>query len=63
MDDDNDFNSTSQNGQFMVELFDVKIPENMKTSADDAEGVQNTVYMLKIKVRTEIKVIYVGAPN
>jgi len=47
----------------MVELFDVNIPENMKTSADDAEGVQNLVYMLKIKVRTEIKVIYVGAPN
>jgi len=40
----------------------VAIPENLKTSAADVEGGPNLVYMLKIKVRNEIKVIYVGTP-
>jgi hypothetical protein len=46
----------------MVELNQVRIPNNMKTAETDAVG-ENKVYMLKIKVRNECKVIYVGSPD
>jgi hypothetical protein len=45
----------------MVQLFDVSIPENVDSGENG--GGANTVYMLKIKIRTEIKVVYVGAPQ
>lgn len=47
----------------MVELNKVQIPEKMKTAETDVDGAENKVYMLKIRVRTEVKVIYVGSPD
>tara|TARA_B110000285_G_scaffold230223_1_gene296435 strand:- start:1980 stop:2513 length:534 start_codon:yes stop_codon:yes gene_type:complete len=41
----------------------VKIPEGMMTSENDEEGSSNAVFMLRVKVQNEIKVIYVGSPN
>jgi hypothetical protein len=47
----------------MVELNAVHIPDNMSTAETDAAGAENKVFMLKIKVRNEMKTIYVGAPD
>ena len=47
----------------MVELNKVMIPEKMKTAETDADVAENKVYMLKIRVRNEVKIIYVGSPD
>lgn len=47
----------------MVELKSVRIPDDMSTSESDVVGATNKVYMIRIKVRNEIKTIYVGAPD
>jgi hypothetical protein len=60
---DNEFTKESQYGALMVELNKVSIPENMRTAETDAEGGDNKVYMLKVRVRNEVKVIYVGSPD
>lgn len=59
----NDFTESCQYGTLIINLKSVMIPKNMKTAETDADGAENAVYMLKIKVRNEIKIIYVGAPN
>lgn len=60
---DNEFTKESQYGSLMVELNKVTIPEKMKTAETDVDGAENKVYMLKIRVRNETKVIYVGSPD
>ena len=60
---DNEFTKESQFGSLMVELNKVMIPEKMKTAETDADGADNKVYMLKIRVRNEVKIIYVGSPD
>jgi hypothetical protein len=47
----------------LVELNAVHIPDDMSTAETDAAGAANKVFMLKIKVRNEMKTIYVGAPD
>ena len=41
----------------------MRIPDNMSTGETDIAGEANKVFMLKIKVRNEMKTIYVGAPD
>lgn len=59
----NEFTEQSQYGHLMVELNAVHIPDNMSTAETDTAGAANKVFMLKIKVRNEMKTIYVGAPD
>jgi len=59
----NDFTDMSQYGTLMIELNQVRIPKNMKTSELDVDGGDNLVFMLKIKIRNESKIILVGAPD
>ena len=47
----------------MVELNSVRIPDNMSTAATDVAGAANKVFMMRVKIRNEIKTIYVGAPD
>ena len=59
----NEFTETSQYGSLMLELNSAKIPKNMRTADSDAAGSENQVFMLRIKIRNEMKIIYVGAPD
>jgi hypothetical protein len=47
----------------MVELNKVMIPDKMKTAENDRDGAENKVYMLKVRVRNEVKIMYVGSPD
>jgi len=59
----NEFTEQSQYGHLNIDLTKVDIPKNLKTAESDADGQENQVYMLRVKVRNEIKTIYVGAPD
>ena len=47
----------------MIELNKFYIPENLKTAKNDNFIGTNQIFMLKIKVRHETNIIYVGAPD
>ena len=62
---ENEFTSTCQHGTLMIELSSVKIPKYMKTGEDGpGQGdIENLVFMLKIRVAKETRIILVGAPD
>lgn len=59
----NDFTDSSQYGTLMIELNSVCIPKYMKTSEKDNDGIENLVFMLKVKVGKETRIMLVGAPD
>ena len=59
----NDFIDKSQYGTLMIELNSVRIPKYMKTSEHDKDDIENLVFMLKLKVGKETRIILVGAPD
>jgi len=59
----NEFTEASQHGTLMVELTSVRIPQRMRTAEADAEGAENKVFMIKLKIGNEMKNIFVGTPD
>lgn len=61
----NQFIDSCQHGTLMIELNSVKIPKYMKTGEDGSgqDDIENLVFMLKIRVAKETRVILVGAPD
>lgn len=67
----NDFTDQCQYGSLMLELNSVKIPKYMQTGNDhgkdinkrDSIPIENLVFMLKIRIAKETRMILVGAPD
>jgi hypothetical protein len=59
----NDFTDYTQFGVLTIDLTSVRIPENIVTGDDNTQGINNKVFMLKLKQGHEQKIIFVGSPN
>ena len=67
----NDFTDQCQYGTLMLELNSVKIPKYMQTGSDNSKDknkrdsipIENLVFMLKIRIAKETRMILVGAPD
>ena len=58
----NEFTVTCQYGVLQLDLNAVNIPANINSDKDKSDDA-NLVFMLKIRIRNESKVMFIGSPD